>query len=190
MYNLIYQLYKLIKSFIDLFLLKIKPQDIIYSKLLLIVLIVIDFIVNYEANLISIKIINLINKKDINFIPPSLYQSMIILVAMLIVLWGSIYGVLIFYKKQNRLVQILTSLVAVDIILRLLLMCSVFMLKYTIFAALVLLVPLMYWQFILYVFIFANGFDINYLRSGIVALVYMLIQHNLGEIVAHYVVKV
>ncbi len=69
-------------------------------------------------------------------------------------------------------------------------MCSVFMLKYTIFAALVLLVPLMYWQFILYVFIFANGFDINYLRSGIVALVYMLIQHNLGEIVAHYVVKV
>ena len=115
---------------------------------------------------------------------------MIILAMILTVLWISIYGVLVFYKKPNRLVQILTSLVAVDIALRLLLICSVFMLKYSVVAVLILLIPLMYWEFILYIFIFANGFSVSYLKSGMFALVYMIIQHNLSEILAHYFIRI
>lgn len=186
MYYLIYQLYKLIKSFINLFLLKIKPEDIVYSKLLLTILVAIDFIVNYQANIIGIKIFNIVNKKHINFIPPSVWQSIIILSVILLVLWGTIYSLLIFYKKQNRLVQILTSLMVIDIILRLLLICNVVILKYYVFAALILMIPLMYWEFILYIFVFANGFSINYLKSGAFALIYMVIQHNLSEILTHY----
>lgn len=186
MYNLIYQLYKLIKSFIKLFLLKIKPEDILYSKLLLIILLFIDLIINYEANVIGIKIFNIVDKKHLNLVPLSFLQSTVILLAIIFVLWSIIYSVLIFYKKQNRLVQILTSLLAVDIILRLLLMCSIYTLKYSVLAALILFIPLMYWEFVLYIFIFSNGFDINYLRSGIFALIYMIIQHNLSGILSHY----
>lgn len=185
---LIYQLYNLIKSFIGLFLLKTKPEDILYSKTLLTILIGIDLIVNYEANIIGIKIFNLINKKHVNLIPLSLLQSTIILLIILLILWSIIYGVLKFYNKQNRLVQILTSLVAVDIMLRLLLIIGILFLKYSIFAALILFIPLMYWEFVLYIFIFANGFNINYLRSGMFALIYMIIQHNLSEILAHFLI--
>jgi hypothetical protein len=185
---LIYQLYNLIKSFISLFLLKTKPEDILYSKTLLTILIGIDLIVNYEANVVGIKIFNLINKKHVNLIPLSLLQSTIILLIIILVLWSIIYGVLTFYKKQNRLVQILTSLVAVDIVLRLLLISGILILKYSIFAALILFIPLMYWEFVLYIFIFANGFNINYLKSGMFALIYMIIQHNLSEILAHFLI--
>lgn len=188
MYNLIYQLYKLIKSFIDLFLLKINPGDIVYSKLLLMFLIGIDFIANYEANIVGIKIFNIVNKKNINILPPSLLQSIIILSGTLLVLFGIIYSILMFCKKQNRLVQILTSLMAVDITIRILLIGSVFVLKYSVFAALILLIPLIYWEFILYIYIFANGFDINYLKSGIFTLIYMVIQHNLSEVFVHYLI--
>ena len=185
---LIYQLYNLIKSFISLFLLKTKPEDILYSKTLLTILVGIDLIVNYEANIVGIKIFNLINKKHVNLIPLSLLQSTIILLIIILVLWSIIYGVLTFYKKQNRLVQILTSLVAIDIMLRLLLIIGILILKYSIFAALILFIPLMYWEFVLYIFIFANGFNINYLRSGMFALIYMIIQHNLSEILAHFLI--
>lgn len=185
---LFYQLYNLIKSFISLFLLKTKPEDILYSKTLLTILVGIDLIVNYEANVVGIKIFNLINKKHVNLIPLSLLQSTIILLIIILVLWSIIYGVLTFYRKQNRLVQILTSLVAVDIVLRLLLISGILLLKYSIFAALILFIPLMYWEFVLYIFIFANGFNINYLRSGIFALIYMIIQHNLSEILAHFLI--
>lgn len=185
---LFYQLYNLIKSFISLFLLKTKPEDILYSKTLLTILVGIDLIVNYEANVVGIKIFNLINKKHVNLIPLSLLQSTIILLIIILVLWSIIYGVLTFHRKQNRLVQILTSLVAVDIVLRLLLISGILLLKYSIFAALILFIPLMYWEFVLYIFIFANGFNINYLRSGIFALIYMIIQHNLSEILAHFLI--
>lgn len=184
MYNLIYQLYKLIKSFIDLFFLKINPEDIVYSKLLLIFLMGIDFIANYRANIIGIKIFNIINKKHI--IPQSLLQSVIILSCTALVLWGVIYSVLTILKKQNRLVQILTSLIAIDIIMRLLLISSILVFKYSMFAALILLIFLLYWEFILYIHIFSNGLNINYLKSGIFVLIYMVIQHNLTEIFIYY----
>ena len=180
-------MYNLIKNFIKLFLLKLKPEDILYSKLLLIVLAGIDFIVNYEANIIGIKVFNVVNKSHINFLVPTLGQSLIVLSILFLVLWALVYSVLTIYNKINRFVQILTSLIAVDIALRTLIIVCIIILKYSAFLATIFLIPLMYWEFMLYVFIFANGFDFNYLKAGLFSLVYMLIQHNLGEILVNYI---
>ncbi len=180
-------MYELIKSFINLFLLKTKPEDIVYSKLLLVFLVVVDFIVNYVADVVGIKVFNLINNKHLKFLVPTVEQSIIVLAILFLVLWGVLYSTLAFYNKSNRFVQILTSLTLVDIVLRLLLIVWVIILKYSAFLATILMVPLVYWEFILYIFIFANGFNFNYLKAGVFSLTYMLIQHNLGELLFNYI---
>lgn len=180
-------MYKLIKSFINLFLLKTKPEDIIYSKLLLVFLIVTDFIVNYGSSVIGIKIFNLVNKKNITFSIPTATQSLLVLFILFLVLWTLVYGVLALYNKTNRFVQVLTSLVAVDILLRLLIIACMALLQYAPFLGTILLIPLMYWEFVLYIFIFANSFNFNYFRAGIFSLVYMLLQNSLGELLVNYI---
>ena len=180
-------MYNIIKNFINLFLLKVKPEDIIYSKLLLVFLVGIDFIVNYEANVIGIRVFNLVNKKHINFLIPTLAQSLLVLAVLFLVLWVLVYSVLAFYNKTNRFIQVLTSLLAVDVFLRLLIIICIIILQYSAFLATISLISLMYWEFVLYIFIFANSFSINYLRAGMFSLVYMLVQHNLGEILVNYI---
>lgn len=182
-------MYNLIKSFLNLFIFKTKPEDIVYSKSLLVFLVVLDLIINYIANIVGIKIFNSINKQHNTLIIPSMLQSLIIISVLFLVLWGLVYTVLTFYHKRNRYVQILTSLVAVDIIFRILIIAAMIGLKYSPFLAIVVWLPVMYWQFILYIFIFANGFGFTYLNSGLFTLCYMLIQHNLGELLVNYVCR-
>jgi hypothetical protein len=180
-------MYNLIKSFVNLFLLRVKPEDIIYSKALLVFLVGMDFVVNYEANVIGIKVFNLVNKQQINFLVPSLAQSLVILAVLFLVLWTLVYTTLAIYNKTNRFIQILTSLVAVDIAIRLLIIICIIILRYSAFLATILLIPVVCWEFILYIFIFSNGFNFNYLKAGAFSLVYMLVQHNLGEILVNYI---
>lgn len=180
-------MYHLITSFLNLFIFKIKPEDIVYSKALLIFLVVLDFIINYIANMVGIKIFNSINKQHNILVIPSMLQSLIIITVLFLVLWGLVYTVLTVCHKRNRFVQILTSLVAVDILFRILIIVAMIGIKYSPFLAILVWLPLMYWQFILYIFIFANGFSFTYLNSGLFTLCYMLIQHNLGELLVNYI---
>lgn len=180
-------MFYLIKNFLKLFVLQVKPEDIVYSKLLLAFLINIDFIVNYKAAIIGIKAYNLINKNHHVFLIPSFTQSIIVLTMLFLVLAGFIYSILMFKHKTNRFVQILTSIVAVDILLRSLIIGCVFIFKYSPVLAAIIAIPVIYWEFVLYIFIFSNGFSCNYLKSGIFSLFYMLIQHNLGELFFSFV---
>ncbi len=180
-------MYNLIKNFINLFLFKTKPEDILYSKVLLVFLAGIDFIVNYQANVVNIKIFNLINKKHIILSTPTIGQSLIILFVLFLILCGIIYSLLAFYHKSNRFILILTSLVVVDIAFRMFISIAIVGLGYSSLLAVILFIPLLYWEFVLYIFIFSNGFDFNYLKAGSFTLCYMLIQHNVGELLVNYI---
>lgn len=159
----------------------------VYSKTLLVILIFINMLSHYGANMVSIKIYNTINKNDIYINSPTFLQSILVWSISLLFLWGLIYSILALTKKKNRVIQILISLAAIDIILKLLKICIILLLQISTILALILLIPLLYWEFVIYIYVFANSFDIKYLKAGIFALIYIIMQYNIGGAVAYYI---
>ncbi len=191
-------LWQVIKIFLRLFCLKAKPEDIPYSRILLAILCCGLLLVKTVSNIWFIDIIRVYDPKlviDINY----LYAAFIFTVYLLI-LFASVLTTLNLYKVPERSLQVITAFVSMDLILGLLFMVWVSALALvplplaanSIIGLLLIIyfVVLLYWQFMIYIHIIFNSLNLTVLRAGIYALVYMLLQHNVAEILMGFVIKV
>lgn len=168
------------KTYFQLLLLKSKPEDIPYSKILLGVMLVIVFSVKNLANFGFSFLLKEYAQKASEKVNLSILDSIEIVFVSLLIMMAFIYILLCFYNKRNRLVQTTTAVLALDLNLTILFM--VWMVIFTITPlAILFFILLLYWQFVVLIHIFSNAVDANLLEGGIFALLYMLLQHNVAE---------
>ncbi len=173
-----------------LFVLRLSPEDIPYSKNLLILLAILLFGIETFTNLWLIEIVRIYDPTLVLHL--SVFSSMLISLVYLLIMFACVYSVLTYYKKQERSIQVITAFLGVDFILAILFLCWMLFLS-TIdlplqsgsgkgLIIILLYIMMLYWQFMVYIHIIFNSLNTSVLRSGIYALVYMLLQHNITEV--------
>lgn len=190
-------LWQLIKIFIRLFGFRAMPNEIPYSRVLLACVIVIDLVAKCFANLLQIDVINAYDKKSV--ISLSTIASLLSVSVCLLILIAFVHTILVHYKLRERFVQLVTALISVDIVAALLFMLWTYSLSFmqlplepNSVMALVLIVffiVVLYWQFMVYMYIFLHSLSLSALLSGLFALVYMLLQQNLADILINLLIK-
>ncbi|MGI9214930.1 MAG: hypothetical protein ACR2HS_04660, partial [Gammaproteobacteria bacterium] len=136
--------------------------------------------IHYQGNLIGVKFLNKINHKFLNIYPANLSQTLTIIAVILLGAGLFIYFCLFIVKKQNRFVQIFSSMMIIDLVFRLGLILVMFMHTYYVSLSLIIMILLMYWQLMVLSFVFANGFDFGYLKSIILVFIYIFFKYNLN----------
>lgn len=169
-----------ISNLLNICLLKTKPENLVYSKFLLTTLLAINAFIHYQGNLIGVKFLNKINHKFLNIYPANFSQTLSIIVVMLLGAGLFLYCCLFIVKKQNRFVQLFSSMMIIDLVFRLGLILVMFIYTYYVSLSLIIMILLMYWQLIVLSFVFANGFDFGYLKSIILVFIYIFFKYNLN----------
>lgn len=186
----------LTKKFLRLFLLRALPDSIPYSKALLGFLTLLLFITKNILNIWFISIVKVYDKKLL--IDLSLPSSMVIVAVYILLLFACVRSLLVYYNVPERSVQVITSFIAVDFLLTILFLVLLFCLSsiqlplepgsFNGLLIILFFVVLLYWQFMVYIHIIFNSLRITILKAGVLTLVYMLLQHNISEILMNILI--
>lgn len=187
-----------IKTFLRLFTLRAKPTDLPNSINLLIFLSVVWMLTKSALYLWYIQIIDRFDVTDI--IELSYFGGMVISGVWLLVLFAVVHTALTYYHLTTRFVQTATAFVAVDCMLVLLFLVwlsGLVLLELPLesnnlgmIAIILGFILMMYWQFLVYIHILLYSMNLTILKAGVFALFYMLIQHNLSELLLNMIIKV
>lgn len=175
---------KLALEFMRLFLMRQKPQDIPYSKVLVVILVAGFFCINVPLNLVFANLLltqaaATTTKAPLQLLPLYPVQSIAIVSSYVLIMWVSLYSGLAFYSLQNRFVQTISSVLGVEILLSIWL-GTLLVLPMSAMTG-ILFIVLLYWQFMLHIYIFSNSLSCSLLKAGMFALLYILLQHNMNE---------
>lgn len=188
---------ELITIQLRLFILKALPEQLPYSRALVAVLTVMFFVIKTFSNLWFIEIIKVYDKKlqlDL-----SLSSSALIIAVYLLILFASVRSLLTYYNVSDRATKVIAAFLTVDLIFSIIGLGWLLCLSYiplplqpgSIFGIIIILVFVMilYWQFMVYIHIIFKSLDITLLRAGVYALVYMMVQHNVSEMLMSILLK-
>ena len=150
-------------------LLRCNPQDIPYSKLLL--LLVATIFIIFTARILSVAL------------PTNL--AITLSIASVAVTGILLYLLLHYLKYPSRLVQIMTSLIGVDLIL----ITSITILRLCIVMpnqgmSLMMISLIMCWQLIVYSHIFFHSFMMRRLYASLMAIVYSVVHSSVTKFIA------
>lgn len=187
------------KVFLNLFLLKGKPNAVPQSFSLLFMLCIFFILSKVAIYLWFIHIVDRFDPKDtihITYVGASL-----IAIIWLLLLFATLRSTLLYLKILDRFLQIATAIVAMDCILNVIYLIWLSVLGYvdlpatgiqsvTSIAMILGFILMMYWQFMVYINILVFSMNITILKAGIFTLFYMLLQHNLAEILLNEVITV
>lgn len=171
---------KLIEEFILLFALKEKPQDIPYSKALVGLLVCCFVVTNVPLNITLANFLVEHSQTKLPLLPLKVIGSLTMVVSYIAIMALSIYAILSFYNYRQRFVQTVASLLGVEIILSLW-FWALLVIPLSPFTV-IFFILLLYWQFMVHIHIFSNSFSCTLLKAGLFALLYILLQHNVSEI--------
>lgn len=190
--------WNLAKLFFRMFTLRAKPSDLPYSMTLLLILSTVFLL---TKSLVYLWFIHIVNRFDTHeLISLSLSGASIIALMWLLILFAVLRTTLLYYSMVERFVQLATSFVAMDCMLT-----GLFLIWLTVLDLVQLplatasfgsigiilgLVLMMYWQFMVYIHLLIYSMNISILKAGVFALFYMLLQHNLAEVLLNVVIKV
>ena len=172
---------KLINLCWQIFILRRKPRDMPRSIGLLALFALIFILLNIPSNIIFSEILTKIYlAKGVVVSPLTTMQSFISIMIYALILCTTIYSLLTYYKLQDRLVQVLTTMFAVEILL------SIWFFALALVPDLRLLFGLMFfallvWQFVINIYVFVNSLDVSVVKSALFALVYSIVQHKVDE---------
>ena len=167
----------------QIFLLKQGPQDLPYSRSYLGGTLVFMVISNALVRVLLAKLAYEQYQKlaeKIKFQPLGIVEALGEMIVLSFTMFLFLYIALLFYKKTERLVQAYMAMLGVDIILSVCLALIVLSLSFPLVFTL-LFIFLLYWQFVIHIHIFKATFDTTVLPAGLLALVYIIVQHNIGE---------
>lgn len=186
------------KVLLNLFILRAKPSDIPYSKTLLLFLSIVFLLTKSAVYLWFIQIVNKIEPQEV--IKLSYFGSLIISVVWILILFAILRSILSYYNLVDRFLQVAISFVAVDCFLTalfLLWLSCLTMVQLPLapgslgsIGIILGFVLMMYWQFMVYIHILIYSMNISVLKAGVFTLFYMLLQHNLSEVLLNVVITV
>jgi hypothetical protein len=180
-----------------LLILRAKPHDIPYSKVLLAGLAIAVFAIKVYAHSVLIALFKT-QLKDL-VVHLSVLRSGLIVLLYFLVLIACLRTTLSIYKIPGRFVQVASNLLWVDLVVAALFILWLYSLfavslplqfdSISAFAIILVFILLMYWQFLLYINIFVNSMPVSVLRAGVFALVYLMLQHNLADILINMMIQ-
>ncbi len=192
------QAWNLTKTFVKMFVLRAEPSGVPSSKALLLFMSVVLVMTKIAVYLWFMQIVNHLEDKQL--IQLSYFGAGLVALTWVLVLFAFLRTALLYYKKGDRFVPGAISFVTMD--------CFLTALYLLWLAGLALAdVPLqsssiesigimlgftlmMYWQFMVYIHLLVYLMDIPLLKAGVFALFYMLLQHNLSEVLLNIVIVV
>ncbi len=175
-----------------------KPSEVPHSLTLCIFLALIFCILDILTNVWYVNIVNIYDQSL--GMRLSFGGAAIVALVWVLVLVASVRTLFAYYKHTERVLQIVTSILGVDIFLTL--VTLLWMLGLTLMrlpldygttASIVLIIGfvlIMYWQFMVYVHILMNSLHIKLMRAGTFALIYLIVQHNLTELLINIVINI
>lgn len=173
---------KIFKTLLNILLLKAGPEDIPYSNRLLVLFSGLEVIIGLALNRIIIYIVSKFAKEDTPLQTLGNTDLIVLGVVKLGILFVTLYSLLFFFNKKPRFVQTAVSIIGINLILSFVFLFNILLLQLTGFA-IILFFVLLYWNFIVLTNIFSKSFETGLIKSGVLSIVYMLLQHNISGIV-------
>lgn len=188
----------LAKLFLNLFTLRAKPSDIPYSKTLLLFFSIV-FLLSKSA--VYVWFIHIANRFDTHLVMHVTYGgALMVAVVCILLLFALLRTTLHYYKMLDRFVQLAIGFVAMDCFLTalfLIWLCGLAVVHLPLAGAslgtigiMLGFVLMMYWQFMVYIHLLVFGMDLPIIKAGFFTLFYMLLQHNVAEIILNVIVSV
>lgn len=192
------QAWDLTKVFLKMFILQGKPAEVPDSKALLLFMSIVLVLTKTAVYLWFMHIINRFEVAD--KVTLSVYGAALVSCTWVFVMFATLRTTLVYYNLANRFVQAAISFLAMDCLLTVLFLAwlaglaliEVPLQSYSVASIGVILgfVLMMYWQFMVYIHLLVYVMNISLLKAGIFTLFYMLLQHNLSEVLLNVVIIV
>lgn len=191
-------IWHLTKLFLKMLALRAKPYELPYSRILTLSLAAIFIILKAISYFWFINIINVYDKhNDISLgVPGALLVSGV----WALMLFAMIRSTFMYYDILERSTQVITAFLAMDCMLTILYLIWLACLSmvelplasgsFTSFGIIFSFILIMYWQFMIYIHILVTSMDISILKAGVFTLFYMMLQHNLAELLLNLVITV
>ncbi len=162
-------MWQIASTLLNICLLRRGPQDLPYSKLLL--LVVATVFVIFTARILSVAL--------------ALQLAITLALVSVATTAALLYLILNYLKFTNRLVQIMTSLIGVDLIL----ITSMAILRLGIIVpnkniALIMISIVMCWQLIIYSHMFVHGLMMRRLYASLMAIAYSVVHGSAANFIA------
>ncbi len=193
------QVRKTAKLFVDMFLLKAKPSAAPSSYALVFALCTFFILSKVAIYLGFIHIYDRFDPKDTIHI--TYFGAALIAMTWLLLLSATLRSTLSYYKLVDRFLKTFTSILAMDCILNVIYLIWLAVLGFsnlpdvgdkslTSLAIILGFIAMMYWQFRIYMNILLDSMNISLLQAGVFTLFYLLLQHNLSEMLLNALVTV
>lgn len=190
------QVITLARLFVGLFMLRVKPYQLPYSKGLAGCLTVLFVVLKAVSYFWFINIVNVYDK--LNAISLSLPGAALVSGVWVLILFAIIHSTFLYYNILERSIQVITAFLGMDCLLTLLFLIWLGCLSLVglplasgsfVSAGIIFsFVLIMYWQFMIYIHILVSSMDISILKAGVFALFYTILQHNLAELLLNLVI--
>ncbi len=187
----------LTKLLFGLFVLRVKPYELPYSKILPVCLAVLFVLMKATSYLWFIYIVNAYDTH--NVISLSIFGAILVSVVWVLILFAMIYSTFLYYNILERLIQVVTAFLAMDCLLTLFFLMWLSSLtlvglplasgSFASAGIIFSFVLIMYWQFMIYIHLLVSSMNISILKAGVFALFYTILQHNLAELLLNLVIK-
>lgn len=187
----------LTKLFLRLFVLRAKPYELPYSKTLAVCFTVLFVVLKTTSYMWFIDIINVYDKRS--EISLSTLGGLFVSGVWVLMLFAIIRSTFMYYDILERSTQVITAILAMDCLLTILYLAWLAGLSLVVLplasgsfvsAAIILtFILMMYWQFMIYIHILVTSMEISILKAGVFTLFYMMLQHNLSELLLNLVIK-
>jgi len=186
----------LTELFVGLFVLRAKPYELPYSKQLAAGLAVLFIVLKAISYLWFINIVDVYDEH--NVISLGIPGALLVSVVWVLMLYAIIHATFMYYDILERSLQVITAILAMDCLLTLcfliwlggLALVGLPLASGSIATAAIIFgfVLIMYWQFMIYIHILVNSMEISILKAGVFALFYIMLQHNLAELLLNLVI--
>lgn len=188
---------QIFRLFMRFLLLRAKPEAVPYSVTLFTVLLFAVGAIKMLANLWFVNVVDVYSIKT-NF-ELSFPHALLISAVHLLILVACVHTVLAIYNLSERTLQVCSAFLGVDLLFGLAQLLWIFGLSSLDLPlatgsapAIILLLAfilLLYWQFMVYIHIIFNSMTLSVIQAWVFALVYMLLQINVGEILLSLLVR-
>ena len=164
------------------------PQDMPYSRFLLYIFAAIEIFLGVITSHFVIYVVSSKQGTESSLASFTTTEFLLVGLIKVFILFAFLYGLLGYFDKTARFIQASSTMLGINIILAFFFMVAVALLQFS-GLAFILFFILLYWNFMLITNIFLNSFDTEIIKAGLLALLYLLLQHSVSDIIFQYLAK-
>lgn len=188
----------LTKLLAGMFALRTKPYELPCSKIFTLGFGILFIVLKAVSYYWFIDIINVYDKR--NVISLGIFEALFVAVVWVMILVATIRSTYMYYHILERAPQVIIAVLAMDCFLTVcfliwlgcLSVVSLPLASGSLVSAGIILgfILIMYWKFMIYIYILVTSMDVSILKAGVFGLFYIMLQHNLAELLLNLVITV